>query len=93
VTLVDSWGPGNSRASSGVETRVCQYENSPDHDFLVDRHPRAENAWLVSGGSGHSFKHGPAPGELVAANVLGEKPVEPLFSYARLKKFPRRPSE
>jgi glycine/D-amino acid oxidase-like deaminating enzyme len=76
-----------------VETRVCQYENSPDHDFLVDRHPRAQNAWLVGGGSGHGFKHGPALGELVAANVLGEKPVEPLFSYERLKKFPRRPSE
>jgi len=72
-----------------VETRVCQYENSPDHDFLVDRHPRVQNAWLVGGGSGHGFKHGPALGELVASNVLGEKPVEPLFSYARLKKFPR----
>jgi glycine/D-amino acid oxidase-like deaminating enzyme len=76
-----------------VETRVCQYENSPDHDFLVDRHPGAANAWLVGGGSGHGFKHGPALGELVAQNVLGEKPVEPLFSYARLKAFPRRPSE
>jgi glycine/D-amino acid oxidase-like deaminating enzyme len=72
-----------------VETRVCQYENSPDHDFLVDRHPGAGNAWLVGGGSGHGFKHGPALGELVAQNVLGEKPVEPLFSYARLKAFPR----
>ena len=76
-----------------VETRVCQYENSPDHDFLVDRHPRAGNAWLVGGGSGHGFKHGPALGELVAQNVLGEKPVEPLFSYARLKGFPRSSEE
>src|SRR6185295_5559789 len=72
-----------------VETRVCQYENSPDHDFLVDRHPFAANLWLVGGGSGHGFKHGPALGELAASNVLGEKPVEPLFSYARLKKFPK----
>jgi glycine/D-amino acid oxidase-like deaminating enzyme len=76
-----------------LETRVCQYENTPDHDFLVDLHPRARNAWLVGGGSGHGFKHGPALGELVAQNVLGEKPVEPLFSYARLKTFPRSAEE
>jgi sarcosine oxidase len=49
----------------------------------VDRHPGAQNAWLVGGGSGHGFKHGPALGELVAGNVLGEVPTEPLFSLAR----------
>jgi glycine/D-amino acid oxidase-like deaminating enzyme len=66
-----------------LESRVCQYENSPDHHFIVDRHPEAGNVWLVGGGSGHGFKHGPALGELVAGNVLGEKPVEPLFSLSR----------
>jgi len=66
-----------------LESRVCQYENSPDHHFLVDRHPEAGNVWLVGGGSGHGFKHGPALGELVAGNVLEEKPPEPLFSLRR----------
>jgi glycine/D-amino acid oxidase-like deaminating enzyme len=66
-----------------LESRVCQYENSPDHHFIVDRHPEAANVWLVGGGSGHGFKHGPALGELVAGNVLGEKPTEPLFSLSR----------
>ena len=75
-----------------VESRVCQYENTPDHHFLVDRHPDAPNVWLVGGGSGHGYKHGPALGELAAGNVLGEKPLVPLFSYARLKKFPRAES-
>ncbi|HEY7863889.1 MAG TPA: FAD-dependent oxidoreductase, partial [Thermoanaerobaculia bacterium] len=69
-----------------LESRVCQYENSPDGDFLIDRHPGAGNLWLVGGGSGHGFKHGPAVGELVAANVLGQKPVEPTFALARFKK-------
>src|SRR5438093_1268611 len=36
-----------------LEARVCQYENSPDEHFIVDRHPSAENLWLVGGGSGH----------------------------------------
>jgi glycine/D-amino acid oxidase-like deaminating enzyme len=66
-----------------VESRVCQYENSTDHHFIVDRHPEAANLWVVGGGSGHGFKHGPAVGELVAQNVLGEKPPEPLFALKR----------
>jgi sarcosine oxidase len=53
-----------------VETRVCQYENTSNGDFLIDRHPDFENVWLVGGGSGHGFKHGPSAGEYVAARVL-----------------------
>ncbi len=63
--------------------RVCQYENSLDRNFIVDRHPEAENVWIVGGGSGHGFKQGPAMGERVAANVLGDAPVEPAFAIAR----------
>jgi len=53
-----------------LESRVCQYEQSPDEHFIIDRHPQAANAWIVGGGSGHGFKHGPAVGELVARLVL-----------------------
>jgi glycine/D-amino acid oxidase-like deaminating enzyme len=69
-----------------LEARVCQYENSTDQNFIVDRHPLAENAWILGGGSGHGFKHGPALGELAAANILGQKPVEPFFSLSRFRK-------
>ena len=54
-----------------VETRVCQYEQSPDRHFIVEQHPSAENVWIVGGGSGHGFKHGPALGEMVAGKILG----------------------
>ena len=40
---------------------------------------------LETDSSGHAFKHGPALGELAAANILGEKPVEPAFSLARFR--------
>jgi glycine/D-amino acid oxidase-like deaminating enzyme len=64
-----------------VESRVCQYENSSNGDFLVDTHPDLKNVWLVGGGSGHGFKHGPALGEYVAAQVLGDgRPPEPRYS-------------
>jgi sarcosine oxidase len=54
-----------------LESRVCQYENSIDHNFILDRHPEAENVWIVGGGSGHGFKHGPVMGEMVADAVTG----------------------
>ncbi len=67
-----------------VETRVCQYENTSSGDFLVDRHPEMDNVWLVGGGSGHGFKHGPALGDYVAGQILGNGTVapEPRFSLA-----------
>jgi glycine/D-amino acid oxidase-like deaminating enzyme len=30
-----------------------------------------ENVWLLGGGSGHGFKHGPAVGEVMAELILG----------------------
>jgi glycine/D-amino acid oxidase-like deaminating enzyme len=66
-----------------VEARVCQYENSPDEHFIIDRHPAAANAWLVGGGSGHGFKHGPAVGELVANLVLAGNAAPPEFRLSR----------
>jgi sarcosine oxidase len=52
-----------------AETRVCAYENTATGDFLIDRHPNHDNVWIVGGGSGHGFKHGPAVGELAARLV------------------------
>ena len=65
-----------------VETRVCQYENTSNGDFLIDRHPQMENVWFVGGGSGHGFKHGPALGEYVAAQILDGAEPEARFSLA-----------
>lgn len=66
-------------------SEVCQYEATPDSDFIVDRHPAAANVWIAGGGSGHGFKMGPALGEHVAAVMHGRQPVLPLFAYGRLK--------
>jgi glycine/D-amino acid oxidase-like deaminating enzyme len=67
-----------------LESRVCQYEDTPDRRFVIDRHPGAGNVWLAGGGSGHGFKHGPAVGELVARLVYGEAAVDPAFALSRL---------
>jgi sarcosine oxidase len=62
-----------------VEARVCQYENTSNGDFLIDRHPSLGNVWFAGGGSGHGFKHGPAVGEYVAQQILDGAAPEPRF--------------
>jgi sarcosine oxidase len=73
-----------------VEARVCQYENSSNGDFLIDRHPDCENVWIAGGGSGHGFKHGPVLGEYCAALVRGEVTPEPRFGILAKPERQRR---
>jgi sarcosine oxidase len=73
-----------------LETRVCQYENTSNGDFLVDRHPDFSNVWLLGGGSGHGFKHSPALGEYTAARILEGGQVDPRFSLATKATVQRR---
>ncbi|MBK5254611.1 MAG: FAD-dependent oxidoreductase [Vicinamibacteria bacterium] len=73
-----------------VGSEVCQYENSSNGDFLVDQHPRHSNVWLVGGGSGHGFKHGPALGAYVADRLTKGGPTDPKFSLATKDKFQAR---
>ena len=70
------------RGAPLIETRVCQYENSSNGDFLMDFHPRLRNVVLVGGGSGHGFKHGPAVGRYAAGLLTGSARPEPRFSLA-----------
>jgi len=68
-----------------VETRVCQYEQTPDGHFIIDRHPTAENVWIVGGGSGHGFKHGPAVGEMMAELILRDREAASIFRLTRFQ--------
>ncbi|MFZ0138609.1 MAG: FAD-dependent oxidoreductase [Candidatus Sulfotelmatobacter sp.] len=69
-----------------VETRVCQYEQTSDSHFVVDRHPRMENVWLLGGGSGHGFKHGPALGEMMAELILNDGEPNSVWRLSRFSK-------
>lgn len=77
--------PGMKKAPL-IETRVCQYEQTADSHFIVDRHPAAENIWLVGGGSGHGFKHGPALGEMVAKLVVEDSEAQSCWRLDRFGK-------
>ncbi len=51
-------------------TAVCMYTNTPDEDFVIDRHPAHTRAVVVSACSGHGFKFAPAIGEAVSDLVV-----------------------
>ena len=69
-----------------MDSFVCQYEMSPDENYILDRHPGCGNAWFAGGGSGHAFKLCPAVGEMMADLVEGRKSVTPFFALARFSK-------
>ena len=73
-----------------VGGEVCQYENTSNGDFLIDRHPDSENVWPVGGGSGHGFKHGPAVGEYVAARIIQGGAPDTRFRLATKEKVQKR---
>lgn len=73
-----------------VSAEVCQYENSPDGNLIIDRHPQAKNVWFAGGGSGHGFKLSPAVGEMVAHQVLMGKEVPQQFRLDRLRDVKRK---
>lgn len=62
-----------------LSSEVCQYENSPDGNLIIDRDPQANNVWVVGGGSGHGFKLSPTVGEMTAQAILAGKEVPKVF--------------
>jgi glycine/D-amino acid oxidase-like deaminating enzyme len=61
------------------EARCCRYELTPDTNFIAARHPSEPGVWLVGGGSGHGFKHGPAMAELLRAAIAGDAELPARF--------------
>jgi glycine/D-amino acid oxidase-like deaminating enzyme len=73
-----------------LAVEICQYENTSNGDFLIDRHPDIENVWLAGGGSGHGFKHAPAVGETIAQHLLERAPLEACFLLSAKANVKRR---
>lgn len=70
-----------------VGARVCQYEITPDTWFIAAPHPAHDGrVWLLGGGSGHAFKHGPALAERLERWILGAEPAEPRFGLGERRR-------
>jgi len=60
--------------------RACPYELTADTHFVAAPHPEHPQVWLLGGGSGHGFKHGPALAERVGPWLRGDEPPDPRFA-------------
>jgi sarcosine oxidase len=49
-----------------LSMKVCLYTNSPDHHFVIDRHPTFDRVTVACGFSGHGFKFASVVGEILA---------------------------
>src|SRR5262249_51557619 len=70
-----------------VATRSCPYALTPDTHCVVAPHPEHERVWIIGGGSGHGFKHGPALAEYAERLLMADAEPDELFGLGE-----RRPA-
>ena len=68
-----------------TESKVCQYENSIDGNFIIGRHNESKKVLILGGSSGHGFKMGPGIGELIKDVLLNKKKIPSFFNKSRLE--------
>jgi glycine/D-amino acid oxidase-like deaminating enzyme len=56
------------------------YEMTPDGNFLIGPLPALEKVWIMGGGSGHGFKHGPSLGAYIADLIEDKQKLQPQFA-------------
>jgi sarcosine oxidase len=66
-----------------VGSRACPYSLTDDQQFLVAPHPEHDGVWLLGGGSGHGFKHGPALAEYVERLLKEDEQPDPRFGLGQ----------
>ena len=71
--------PGARRRTDRRLSRLPVRAHADTH-FLFAPHPERADWWLLGGGSGHGFKHGPALAEYVADCVEGLRQPEPFHA-------------
>lgn len=69
-----------------LEARACLYTVTPDEDFIIDRAPGLQNAWMISGCSGHGFKFTALLGR-IGANLCTRGGDERDLTRFRLDRF------
>jgi sarcosine oxidase len=77
-------------AASGPlgQGKVCMYTVTPDHHFVIDRHPEFPQVIVAAGFSGHGFKFASAVGEVLADLAENGRTDLPIgkFRITRLSK-------
>ncbi|NXP25224.1 SOX oxidase, partial [Scytalopus superciliaris] len=84
-SFISSYLPRLEPQPAVVET--CMYTNTPDEDFILDRHPKFSNIVIGAGFSGHGFKLAPVVGKLLCELSLGEEPSHSMAPFT-ITRFP-----
>lgn len=74
------------RDATLTSAEICQYENSLDGHFILDRHPQYRHIVILGGSSGHGFKLGPALGKYMAHILVKNATFPSTFSLDRFQK-------
>ena len=67
---------------------VCLYTNTPDDEFVIDRHPTTAGVAFASACSGHGFKFAPIVAEILADLVTTGATAWPIERF-RMDRFAR----
>jgi sarcosine oxidase len=78
------WQPGVVRQAAGAA--VCLYTNTPDRDFVIDRHPCHRQVVIGGGFSGHGMKFAILVGKWLADLAVGETDPRPTTRF-RIDRF------
>ncbi|MBT1712382.1 N-methyl-L-tryptophan oxidase [Fulvivirgaceae bacterium PWU5] len=68
------------------EASVCMYTNTPDMDFIIDRHPQHNNVIIASPCSGHGFKFASAIGKILVDMIM-DRPIDFDLTPFRIDRF------
>jgi sarcosine oxidase len=91
--VIDRYLPGGANAFK--RSLTCMYTNTPDRNFVLDRHPAHSNVVYGCGFSGHGFKFAAAIGEILAEMAMEGRTRHSIefLSAARFKdSFPAAPA-
>jgi sarcosine oxidase len=64
-----------------IAAQPCLNVFAPDGDFILGAHPHDPRIVIAGAGSGHSFKHAPAIGEVVADLVIDGATTTPIDRF------------
>lgn len=86
AAVMEQWMPGAAASFRGA--KACMYTLTPDHDFVVDRHPDHPDLVMCGGFSGHGFKFAPVVGE-IAADLALDGGTRHDIEFLSLRRFAR----
>lgn len=74
INLIDTYVSNRiPKLGKAVHSEVCLYTETPDEDFIIDKHPECPNIFIAAGFSGHGFKFCSLVGRIMCELALTGK--------------------